>query len=86
MIEPVTVSDDEAERVKAMRQGRPGRPLDPRSIAGRLRAGEVLWLPGGRDRIVDGPSFKQHGFRVHQRRATRDGVEGLYMWAEKVEP
>lgn len=84
--EPTTITGVEADAIKASKP-KMGRPNDPSSVAGRLRAGEVLWLPGGEEPKVSGyrTTLKPRGFRLVTRRGERDGVKGIYMWAEKVE-
>lgn len=77
------VDAEEAERVKAL--PRRGAPLSPASEA--LLAGEVLFLPGQRQ--SQGPAhfdgLRSRGYRIRTR-ARRDGIAGVYVWAEKAEP
>lgn len=57
-----------------------GRPRDPLSVAGRLRAGATVFTD---NTSAEGyrTKLRRQGYRLHTRRATIDGVAGVVMWA-----
>lgn len=79
------INGQEAEAIKAKPRGG-GVGKDPDSITGRLRAGEVLWLPdNGKSPTNRWQALKAMGYQQRTRRGERDGVKGVYVWAEPIE-
>lgn len=76
-----TVVDDSLRHAPA-----PGRPLAPWSVA--VLEGRTVFLTGAQRSGVGGSwgTFRKHGFQLQTRRHELDGVKGLLVWAEKVEP
>lgn len=76
-----TVVDDSLRRAPA-----PGRPLAPWSVA--VLEGRTVFLTGAaRSRVGDSwGTFRRRGFRLLTRVHEQDGVKGVLVWAEKVEP
>lgn len=61
-----------------------GRPHDPNSVSGMLRAGHVVWLPGKSAVTANGYRGMFRG-ALRCRTSERDGVRGIYLWVEKGE-
>jgi hypothetical protein len=66
----------------------PGRP--PSALSARLVAGETVFIPGGdhrtaaRSRGRKGHVARQ-GMRIRSRVGEREGVPGVYLWAEEID-
>lgn len=63
-----------------------GRPLAAWSVA--VLEGRTVFLTGAqRSGVGDSwGTFRRRGFQLQTRRHEQDGVKGLLVWAEKVEP
>lgn len=62
-----------------------GRNLGP--LAQALLAGDTVFVPGP-SKSIGGCFYtlRNHGYRVRRRTMTRNGIEGIAAWAEKIEP
>jgi len=74
---------DEAGAIKAMPIARGPNT----GVSGLLKEGAVIWLPNAKQSAASGWNtyLKKSGYRVRTRRSERDGVLGLYAWAEPIE-
>lgn len=64
------------------------RTGEPTKLALALEAGQTVFIPGGGVRTISAIRNKAsylsvRGYRVHQRLAVREGVRGIYAWADK---
>lgn len=75
----------EAEVIKSAPPRR-GRPLDPDSVSGMLRSGSVVWLPGKTATAANTYRSALRDYFIRTRLGERDGVRGLYLWAERKAP
>ena len=61
--------------------GTRGNP-HPRVLA--VMAGETIFLPWRQDSVQRRfESARRRGYRVHTHKGERNGVQGVYVWAEK---
>lgn len=82
-IDPVFITGEEAERIRAMGP-RAGKP----NVSAALRSGQVVFLPG-KTSANNGSfhtSLRAYGMRPRWRAGERDGVAGMFVWAEKAQP
>ena len=77
------ITGAEAEQIKAA-----GNKLTDGNCAA-LRAGKVLWFAGKTGEQVGGGYYQMFAgtdLRVRTRMGERDGVTGVYIWAEPRQP
>lgn len=74
-LSPLTVSDE----LRGIRD--PGKPRDPNSIAGRLRAGQTLLFSDERGFSGYYTQLKRQGYKMRSHRIDR----GVVVWAEPIE-
>ena len=50
-----------------------------------LLEGQAVFFPGATSKDVagKGATARKHGYKVHTRTGERDGVQGVYLWADK---